>query len=162
MKSKSQIKFGETFAIIFIVFILLMFALLWYNNSNTKDIKRIQAEDERNRALNQYNFVVNSNLLRVSYYGDIDEEYDLVSLKVFENFTKGEDGKKFMNQKLSNSYVFIEIYDKDFNPIDNITLFNQTPRGEIESIDTFKTLFPVYDPITKNTHIGILGVRVYS
>ena len=162
MKKKSQIKFGETFGVIIVVYLLLMFGLIWYNNHNTDEIHKMQKEDQIKRALEKYYYVANSNLLRLSQKGDIDEEFDLISLRAFSNFSNQEPGKELVRKQLVESTITISLYDKAFNSIENITIYNKTPSQKIEDKESFRTLLPVTDPINKTTYIGILSVTVYN
>jgi hypothetical protein len=138
-----------------------MFGLIWYNNHSSKELNEISKEDQIDRAFEKYNYIVNSNLLRTSQQGDIDEEFDLVSLRAFSNFSKNEPGKELVRKQLTESTILVQIFDFKFNSIENITLYNKTP-SEIEDWEQFRTLIPIKDPVSKKTYIGLILVKVYN
>lgn len=159
-RRKGQIKFGETFGIIILVYIIVMVGMMWYNNINTKDINEMLQDDRRDRSFEKYYYIVNSNLLHKSEAGDIDEELDLVSLRIFSNFSNST-GKEFIRKQLGESTILIEIRDFCYNSIENITLYNNTPNGTL-NVEKFKTLIPVISPINQTTYLGVLSVIVYD
>lgn len=160
-KKKAQIKFGETFGIIILVYILIVAGMVWYNKVATNNIAEMQEQDNKDKAFEKYYYIVNSDLLHKSELGDVDEEFDLTSLKIFSEYSSQSENKEYIRRQIGESTVLVEIVDKDFNSIENITLYNKTPK-EILGGEGFKTLIPVVDPINDVTHIGKLTVIVYS
>ncbi|MDA3854754.1 MAG: hypothetical protein PF569_00745 [Candidatus Woesearchaeota archaeon] len=164
MNKKSQIKFGETFAIIILVYIILVIGMVWYNNVSTNSIKEMQENDLRDRSFEKYSYIVNSEFLHVTSQGDIDEEFDQVSLEIFSNYSKSN--KEFIRKQLGEATVIVELYDKNLKSIKNITIYdlrydnsnNENRKNE----ERFKTLIPVKDTINKETNIGILNVIIYN
>lgn len=164
MNKKSQIKFGETFAIIILVYIILVIGMVWYNNINTNSIKEMQENDLRDRSFEKYFYIVNSELLHVTSQGDVDEEFDLTSLEIFSNYSKSN--REFIRKQLGEATVIVELYDKDFESIKNITLYDlryeNSNNKNRKNEERFKTLIPVKDTIKKETNIGILNVIIYN
>jgi len=159
-KKNAQIKFGETFGVIILVYIIVMVGMIWYNNINTKDIAQMNEKNQRDRAFEKYYYVINSDMLHVSEQGDVDPEFSLTSFRVFSNYTKNE-GKEHIRQQLGESIIVLEIVDKDFVSQENLTVYNNTPK-DFKNRESFKTLIPVMDKINKKTSIGILTVYTYS
>ena len=160
-RKKAQIKFGETFGIIIIVYIVVMVGMVWYNTSSGKEIREMNEENKVDRAFEKYYYVVNSNMLHLSQHGDIDEEFDLVSLRVFENYSDSEPAREMVRQQLGEALVTLDVYDNEFNLIENFTVYNRTPE-EYKNREAFRTLIPVVDPIEKRTRIGMLYVYVFD
>ena len=69
---KSQLKFGEMFAIIFIVWLVLVIGAVWYTNYNKKEIVKINEESSKNLAFERYSFIRNIPYLRVSQLGEVE------------------------------------------------------------------------------------------
>lgn len=157
--AKGQIKFGETFGIIIIVYIILMVGLIWYNNVNSNNLKEMNDENKMDMAFEKYHYIVNSNLLHLSEQGDIDEEFDITSLRVFEGYSKNDVSKEIVRKQLGYSLVQVELLDMGYNPIENITIYNNTLK-DYSNIENFRTLIPISD--NKKVHVGILTVSVYS
>lgn len=165
MKKKGQVKFGETFGIIFLVYIIIMVGMIWYNNINNNTIEELNQDSQRDRAFEKYHFILNSNLLHKSELGDVDEDFDYYSLISFEEYSKG-DSKEFVRNELGESTVIVEVYDRELNELrDPIVLYNNTvePKdGTRKKIETFRSLIPVIDTVKKETHMGVLIVKTYN
>jgi len=161
MKKKAQIKFGETFAIIILVYIILVAGMVWYNKISSDNIAEIQENNKKDKAFEKYYYIINSPLLHKSEFGDVDEEFDLAGLKIFESYSQNISNQKYIRSKLGYSKIQVEIIDKDFNFIENITLYNITPK-EITQQESFKSLIPVTNSIDDKTYIGKLQVTIYN
>jgi hypothetical protein len=166
VKKKGQVKFGETFGIIFIVYIIVIIGIIWYNNINTSAIQELSDDSQRDRAFEKYHFIMNSNLLHKSQLGDVDEDFDLYSLKSFRNYSKGN-GTEAVRSQLGESTILVELYDKELAklPESPILLYNNTIKpkdGTKKKIETFRSLIPIQDTINKETYIGILVVKTYN
>lgn len=160
-KKKAQIKFGETFGIIILVYILIVAGMIWYNKVASNNIAEIQEKDNRDKAFEKYYYVINSDMLHKSQLGVTDEEFDLSSLKIFYEYSRSDENKEHIRKQIGESTILVEIVDKDFNGIENLTLYNKTPT-EIKTKESFKTLIPIEDPIEDVTYIGKLTVIVYD
>lgn len=165
MKKKGQVKFGETFGIIFLVYIIIMVGMIWYNNVNTNTIEKLNDEAQRARASEKFFFIQNSNLLHKSELGDVDEDYDYYSLISFQEYSKG-DSKEYIRKQLGESTIVVELYNKDLDEVrEPIVLYNNTVEskdGTRKKIETFRSLIPVKDSIKKETNMGVLIVKIYN
>jgi len=161
MRKKAQIKFGETFAIIILVYIILVAGMVWYNKISTENIAQIQEDNKKDKAFEKYYYIINSPLLHKSEFGDIDEEFDLTALKIFKNYSNNQSNQKYIRSKLGYSTIYVKIIDKDFNHIENITIYNVTPT-KITQQETFKSLIPVTNLTQDKTFIGRLYVTIYN
>lgn len=158
---KAQIKFGESFAIIILVYVIIVAGMVWYNNNNEKKIYEMQQRDKMERAFEKYYYIINSDILHKSEQGDIDEEFDLISLRIFSNYTKNEINKDYIRRQIGECTIIVELVDKEFNSLENITLYNST-QTKFTNIESFKTLIPIYDITSKKTNMGKLTVLTYS
>ncbi len=172
-KKKSQVKFGETFGIIIIVYIVIVMGMVWYNKINTNDINEMTQKDNLQKAFEKYNYMVNSDLLHLSQQGDVDEEFDLQAIKTFEEYSNSTQGKEIVRRQLGESTITIKIMSKDpttheFQDEEEFLIYNNTPNknkkignGVFEK-NKFRTLIPVVDSIEKKTKLGLLEVTVYN
>lgn len=159
---KSQVKFGESIAIIIIVYIVVVSGFIWYNDINTKAIYKISEEDKKNKAFEKYLFIVNLDLLHVSQRGFVDEEFDLNSLKSLEEYSNTDSGRQYLDKRIGDAVVVVRLYNHEdlSSSFLNITLYNNTPDLKIKTIENFKTLIPVVDETNKKTHLGILEIMI--
>ena len=165
---KSQIKFGESIGVIIIVYIIIMVGLIWYNNINSKDLNELHKKDLNARAFERYQFIVNLNLIHTSQKGNIDEDFDLISLKTMHNFTNTKYGKLFFSNQLGYSLIEVDIYNNSVfdniqtdNYQEKIILYNNTPNrnSQIHSVQTYRTLIPIRDNINKINLIGVIYIK---
>lgn len=163
---KSQIKFGETFGIIIIVYIIIISGFVWYNNENSKDVRSILRNDKVERSFEVYYSIVNNDLLRVSQRAVIDDEFDLVGLRAFADFAKNE-GKTYLRTRLGESDVVIHLYDYSsvytgtFTPYESLILYSNAPTEDADK-EVFRTMVPVVNLIDERNDLGILEVTVYD
>ena len=168
MFKKSQIKFGETIAILIIVYVVLMSGLMWYNKSSTAEITKMGEETQNEKAFEKYSYIENLNLLHVSQRGIIDNEYDKNSLIAFANYTKNMTNFQYIRNNLEESTVTIKLYNytnlDTFESYLNITLYNNTPKDITSTFydqPIYRTLVSVVDINEKRTDIGLLEIKVY-
>jgi len=172
MKSNklSQIKFGETIGVIIIVYIIIMVGLIWFNNINNSDISDMSKKNLENKAFEKYQFVINFDLIHKSERGDIDEEFDLISLRALSNYSKTKIGEKYLSYRLSFSTITVDIYNKsvfsginDTNMQESLILYNKTPNSnrEISDVIIYKTLIPIRDNIINENDIGVIYIKSY-
>ncbi len=160
---KAQIKFGETFGIIIIVYLVLFFGLTWYNNSNSKDLKELYEKDQLERSFEKYHFLNNLELLRVSKQGHVERALDYHSLEVFSNFSAVE-GKDYLRGKLGYGNVTIQLYEYDDDGLEKkdneITLYKNEPLEEIEVIgrNAFKNVLIVKNQVTGEQLLGVVNI----
>lgn len=162
---KAQVKFGEAFGIIIIVYVVLTVGLSWYNSSNEKNLREMSAENNENLAFEKYNFITNLNLLRNSEDENINYFMDLDAIRAFQNYTNTTEGKNFLRGKLASSRVRIQLYNytgiQDFIAYENITIYENIPDFEYVPIN-YRTIIPVYDAIDKRMDVGYLFIEVYA
>ena len=169
MEKKAQIKFGETFGVIIIVFILLMSGLTWYNKISQKEIYELKEKDQFDKSFEIFNYILNLNLIHSSQRGIIDDEFDYHSLIVFSNYSNTTSGKELLQKQLGTSLITIEIYNYTeiqgdmvnhkliilYNNSEYITKFNRIKRFE-----NFRTLVPVINSGENRVDLGILKIQI--
>lgn len=170
MQKKAQIKFGEIIAVIIIVYIVLMTSLVWYNNSSSKDIRKMYAQDQSERAFEKYAYIESLDLIHVSQRGITDNEFDKNSLLALQNYTKTQNGKEHLRKQLGESLIVLKLYNytsiSNFEPYLNVTLYNNTPNNYYQNrlnydIINYKTLISVVDENEKKVDIGLLEISVF-
>jgi phosphotransferase system glucose/maltose/N-acetylglucosamine-specific IIC component len=170
MNKKSQVKFGETFAIIILVYIILMGGLLFYNNYNENSLFEIKNKYQNELAFEKYNFIKNLNLIHVTNKGVIEDEFSLLNLLIFYNFSKTDEGKKFLEPSLENAIFSMKIYQFNETTLKynfdketlNFTFYNKTPKNkEKYNIKNFKTISIVYNEFNKTKEIAILNLEIF-
>ena len=171
MQKKAQVKFGESIAIIIIVYIVLMSSLIWYNNISKTEINKMYIDDQAERAFEKYTYIDSLDLLHVSQRGIADNEFDKNSLIAFSNYTSNNGdlgGKEHIRKQLGESLVTIKIYNytsiESFNSYLNLTLYNNTPKDyspRTYDKNSYKTLVAVVDSNEKRTDIGLLEIYVF-
>ena len=170
MAKKGQIKFGETFGIIIIVFILLMSGLTWYNKISQKEIYELKEKDQFDKAFETFNYILNLNLVHSSQRGIIDDEFDYHSLLVFANYSKTESGKKLLNTQLGTGVIMIDIYNythiqnNDLTRPETIILYNNSKynqtRNKIKRFENFRTVVPITNTQENRVDLGILKIQI--
>lgn len=164
MNIKAQVKFGESIGVIIIVYILLIIGSIWYSKINNSDLNNIIEENQKNIAFEKYYYFVNYPYIHKSQMGIIDGgKYDLLSLRVFSNFSKINIGKQMLKDQLGHSLIQIKIFNRtNYNLVnyeENIVLYNYSyNESNYKSVDTnpYTTIVSVYDPIERQNKIGIL------
>lgn len=170
---KAQVKFGETLAVIIVVYLMILVGSIWYNNINQRDLEKIFQDDQVNRAFEKYYFISNLDLLRVSQRGKLDATFDYHSLKTFYNFSKSDQGKEFIRTNLGEATIQLYLYnssifdskndiDEKINSFENFTLYNYSLQQRSNK-EIFWSVIPVKDPLIRggsNTYLGVLRVEI--
>lgn len=167
---RAQVKFGETIGIIIIVYLVLVVGLGFWNNSNNKDIEELVEQDKEAKAFDKYFYIINSPMLRVSERGNIDNEFDLLSIKTFGEFSKTPEGAEFLRRQLGEAKITLEYYpSSNFVPTtsfpsstpNSITLYeNFDGNTEFDNTQIFRSVIPIYNSEDNLFYIGILEVEV--
>lgn len=163
---KSQVKFGETLAVIIVVYLIILVGSVWYNNINTKDLNKLHEDNQLNLAFEKYHFITNLDFIRISNRGKLDENFDYYSLKTFEDFAKNQ-GQEFIRKNLGEAYIHLYLYnqslfkDNDVKSFENFTLYNNS-LGQNTQKEVFWGVIPIKNPINRDgtTYFGILRVEI--
>ncbi len=177
---KAQVKFGETIGILFIVYLILMVGLTWYNSINEDDIKELIEEQNEVKANQMYEFVLNSNFIRKSQGSESENLMDMYSLQAFYDYSQSLEGEDFLRKRLGEGIIKIYFYQLDHtndddliiydldttNPPgkqdDAIILYNFTRIGEEpKNFNIIRSTYPVEETLSGEIFIGVLEVNSY-
>ncbi len=139
---RAQVKFGETIGIVFIVYIVFVMGLSWYNSSNDKDFQEMFENDQREQSFEKYYFIVNHPFLHDSKRGIVQTTFDTVSLEAFEGYKETAVGENYLRDRLGDAEIVLEIYTRDyFEDLENV-VFVGNPDYEdqdLEPIEIFNS-----------------------
>jgi hypothetical protein len=181
LSKKGQIKFGETIGILFIVYILIMVGLTWYNSINEDDFIELQEDIDRDIVFDKYNFIVQSSFLRKSQGGDATNVMDKRSLDAFYNYSQTDVGKDFLRKRLGEGLITIYFYEIDefsqfqgydltgdgtFNKSEDVLViynYTRTDGSKIRKQENVLTTFPVEFSYRREqqSKIGVLSLQSY-
>lgn len=178
---KAQVKFGETIGIIFIVYILIMVGLTWYNSINEDEFVELQEDIDREATFEKYNFIVQSSFLRKSQSTEFENVMDSRALEAFYLYSQTSDGKEFLRTRLGEGLITIYFYEFDsignfqgmdqtgdgiFDKVnDSLVIYNYTREdgSRLRKQENVLTTFPVEFSYRKEkqTKIGVLSLQSY-
>ncbi|MCA9486028.1 hypothetical protein H6501_02760 [Candidatus Woesearchaeota archaeon] len=166
LSSKSQIKFSESIGVILIVYLIIIAGLYWYNEVHLDSLRELTKEDNRLRSIETYNFVVNTDLLRLSQESVVEGEIDLLSLEVFHEFSQTEEGYEYLEKKLGNAQVNLTLYKMknsglELDPVDDgkFEIYTKWPEDVLDE-EIFRSVVPIINSSSKEVFIGILEIKV--
>lgn len=172
MDRKSQIKFGETIGIIFVVYLVLVFGVMWYSSENESDLQEMKADNSQQQALEKYYYIIYSDLLKTSQRGFEKNYFDLVSMEALADYSKSKEGKDYLRGRLGEGLITLKLYngsdvysttpgeiDKEF------VLYNHSPefreQSQLVRREVFTSLIPVQDDKKEGKiQLGVLRVEV--
>ena len=171
----SQIKFGETFAIMIIVFFAFIFGAQFYVSSLESSFQESQIQRQDTQALERLQFTLNYQpfLKSTSNVQErIFNELFIEAFKELDNTTK--------NRIFRESEITITLYDTQFNSTsqriefvpavdrtrvihNNTQRFFNSDGNPVEGITILPhvAVINVYDPVSRTTRVGILRVRSF-
>lgn len=174
MNRKAQVKFGETVGILFVVYLVLVFGIMWYNNKNSDDLRELYLQDAQDRSLEKYYFIIYSDLLRTTEEGYEKNSFDLLSMKTFANYSKTQEGKEYLQGRLGEAEITLTLYEGNSvwqgggESYDELVLYNNSPEfrsnSQILRQQVFTSIIPIKDVTTNSEEVlvGIMRVEVPS
>jgi hypothetical protein len=163
---KTQVKFGETIAVMIVVSIIIFLGLAWYQNINTNDLKEIREKDANLRAFEKYNYIINLDILHQSENSVIDNDLSLASLKAFEKFLEKEENFEIISRNLGKNLITISIFNETFlegnkKPFEKIILYNNSLDEEtLRSSLSFLSPISIIDIGNNRKYFAILEMYV--
>lgn len=177
--SSAQIKFGETFAVLIVVFFAFIFGAQFYVSSLENSFEESLRERQQTQALERLEFTLNYDAFLRRSLNNQERTYDLLSIEAFsnlDNLTK--------NRIFRESEIVVRLYNSTYNPLSQefffeefefqdsgnniLVLHNNTARfytssGQIRasSVLPHSAVINVYDPVDKIILVGILEVRSF-
>lgn len=159
---KAQIKMFETIAVIIVFFFILVFALVYYNGTQRREIQNMIDEDKQLRAIEIIKIVTYLPELQCSMDNVLTA--NCVDLTKLENFREVSDANLlYYTSMFSYGKIYVEqIYppisaaeSKEYILYHN----NKTKTKEISS--NFIPIL-IHDPINRKNRAGILVVEIYQ
>lgn len=172
LSKSAQVKFGETFAILIVVYFAFVFGAQFYISGLEKSFEESRIKTQDTQALERLDLVLNYPLFLHSKSNSKELTFNELNIEAFsnlDNLTK--------NSIFKDSEIIIELYDISFNEVEqkieftpstnSITLHNNTQKFFKNSKFTGKRIIPhtsvinVYNPKDDSTKLGILRVKNY-
>ena len=175
----AQIKFGETFAVMIVVFFAFIFGAQFYVSSLESSFEESLRERQQTQALERLELALNYDPFLRRSLNNQERIFNLLSIQAFselDNITKNRIFReseitvrlyRLEYEQTSKEFSFEEF--NDFNDNSNIlVLHNNTQRfysnsGQIiaTSIIPHSAIINVFDPVTREVYTGILEVRSF-
>ncbi len=162
MLKTAQIKIGEVIGIIFVVYLMLMFALSWFSKSSSETIAEMRERDAVNEAYDIFNFILNNPNLQYKVRGLTESSHtlDLINLMTLSRNIKNH--REYYPRKLGYSEIVIDLYDFR-NPsspyVNRIVVYNNTKKDLVNK-KVYFNLMNVYSPLNKTFYLGVMKVSV--
>lgn len=168
----SQIKFGETFAILIVVFFAFIFGAQFYVSSLEDSFEDSKTQRQDTQSLERLEFVLNYEPFLHSSSNNREKKYNLLYIEAFSNLDT-----RVQNNVFRDSEIILYLYNISFDEtsqevvfneatIPQIVLFNNTDQFYDDNGDMIanrvlphSAVINVYDPKTRQTQTGILRVR---
>lgn len=162
---KSQVKFGETFAVIIVVYLIILIGSVWYNGINKDQLEELNEKNQMNLAFEKYRFLSNLDVLMVSQKGRVGQSFDYHALKSFYNFSQSE-SVDYLQRNLGEAYIHIYLYNfsvysqdpENAISYENFTLYNYTFDTR-SSNEVFWSIISVENQVEDKTSIGVLKME---
>jgi hypothetical protein len=158
---KSQVKFGETFGVMIIMYFVIIFGMYWYD-SYLQDVK----EDlfKKNKKLiekERIEYISNLKYLKYSFSGIIGEEFDLYSLYAYSKYSKNETYKKEIRKNLGTSLVVLKVLNESLQINQTIILYNNSLDNPTD-ISIFRLMYPIKNSVLEKTNLGLLEITLFK
>ena len=168
----SQIKFGETFAILIVVFFAFIFGAQFYVSSLESSFEESRIQRQDTQSLERLEFVLNYEPFLHSTDNNRERKYNLLYIEAFSNLDT-----RVKNNIFANSEIVLYLYDISFNEATQRVIFNEASTSQLVLFNNTKQFYDdtgeisasrilphsavinVYDPKTRKTQVGILRIR---
>ncbi|MFT4244697.1 MAG: hypothetical protein ACMXYB_04570 [Candidatus Woesearchaeota archaeon] len=176
---KGQIKFGETFAVMIVVFFAFIFGAQFYVSSLESSFEESLRERQQTQALERLEFALNYDPFLRRSLNNQERIYNLLSIQAFSKLDNVSKNRIFRESEIivrlykleyeqtSRGFNFEEF--NNFNDGSNIlVLHNNTRRfysnsGQITATNIIphSAIINIYDPVNREVYTGILEVRSF-
>ena len=161
---KSQIKFGESIAILVIMYFIILIGLFWYDSylqGKTDELRQKQ-----NNLANEkvFFFIENLDILRVSDFGSVKSYYDYNSLVAFKNIINSSDKIEFyIIDNLGYSKINLTLLDADFSKKESLILYDNEPENfrNKKIYNKVITVRKIEDNFYRN-YLGIIRLEIFT
>jgi hypothetical protein len=159
--SRAQIKMFETISVLVVFFFILIFGLVWYNNSQRAEIVKILDENNQLRAMETVSIATNLPELQCSLENiQTTNCFELVKLDSFRSVTTTN--KLYYTNLFSSANLTVrQIYPQPAPGSGVWELYSSKPK---KTTSTQKQFVPVliYDSVARKYYAAMLTVEVYS
>ena len=175
-----QIKFGETFAVMIVVFFAFIFGAQFYVSSLEASFEESLRERQQTQALERLELALTYDPFLNIRFGIRERVFNLLSIQAFSELDNLTRNRIFRESEIiirlyeiefnvtENRYVFKELEDFDGQGNNILVLHNNTARfytnnGRIiaSSVLPHSAIVNVYDPRDSEIYMGILEVRSF-
>ncbi|MBT5021374.1 hypothetical protein HOK51_10150 [Candidatus Woesearchaeota archaeon] len=155
---KAQVRMGETIAILFIFFILLIIGALIYFNIQKTTIRRDIAERFEASAVELSQVVSFLPEIQCTEKNVVEPGcFDLFKIIALSDISKEKQNSAYYSREFGQSLIQIkQIYPFEMS----WTLFNNTPDKLVES-SLFQIPISIFDASEEASNFGILQIRVF-
>jgi len=163
MKKKSQIQIGETIAVLFVFFILIVIGFVFYLNVVKGNLESEKEDSSEMHSIELAQRVMFLPELQCS--DDIVKEktncIDILKLKSAEVVMKSSENEIYYYDLLEFSEVSVsQIYPVEPNPL-NLNIYSR-PTKDYKKILSTNIPVSLYNPADKKYSFGVLNITTYS
>jgi hypothetical protein len=154
---KAQVKMFETIAVVIVFFFFLIFGLVYYNSTQTKQIAAMADEDKQLRSIEIMKVATYLPELQCSTDNVLTPNcLDLTKLQSFGDISAAN------KVYYSNLFSYGKIYVEQIYPTDETwTIYLNPKAGSKSSIPNFIPIL-IYDPVSLRYRAAILVAEVQS
>ena len=158
INKKAQVKMGETIAILFIFFVLLMVGAMVYFNVQKTTFRREMTEQFEARSVELAQVISFLPELQCTEKNVVEPGcFDLYKLAALDYISKQEQNSAYYAREFESSLISVNlIYPDDVSYV----IFNNTPVKYFES-SSFQVPVSVFDAFNDASSFGVLEVRVF-
>jgi hypothetical protein len=158
--SRAQIKMFETISVLVVFFFILIFGLVWYNNSQRGEIKKILDENNQLRAMETVSIAINLPELQCSIENiQTTNCFELVKLESFRQITP--QNKLYYTNLFSYANLTVRQLYPRLSSGGVWELYANKPKKVTSNQKQFVPIL-IYDSINRRYYAAMLTVEVYS
>jgi hypothetical protein len=158
---KSQMQMNETILVLFIFFLILIFALIFVSKIQNVKIERLKYSNENLEMIQVSKLLKKLPELSCSLNNVlIDNCYDLIKITAFKELLETRKDY-FVNSPLVTTNITVYLFDPFKNA--DVKSWNIYDRP-LNNSNVRKMQFPItlYDPLTRTNSFGILEIGYYK
>jgi len=159
---KAQIKMGENIAVLFIFFILIALAMVFYMRLQNSQLKTLSNEDLAKKAIYISQRISYLPELQCSKENVWDEgcfdKYKIIAMSEMQAETQN---RLYYFDSFGYANITLQIYNLDGAPEDNYYAIYTVYKNYTQK-PTFYFPFSVYNAVEEKKHFGILKIEIYK
>ncbi len=156
---KAQVKMFETISVLIIFFFILIFGLVYYNNTQKKEIQNLLDENNQLRVMETMKVAMNLPELQCSMENiQTTNCFELVKLQNFQEVVSNN--KLYYTSLFSYSKLYVSQIYPSVGPME-WELYSSQPKSIASTQKNFIPIL-IYDSVNRRYNAGMLVVEVYS